>query len=104
MGSQEIIQLRVIKEDFNRVGETFLCAFQVLHSTKISSSTSFDKIKIGYVKMCKKQGISTNDAIAELENAKKNDQELELIIAQLNDTVQDELCKYQHKYSDNQDT
>ena len=31
--------------------------------------------------MCKKQGISTDDAIAELENAKKNDQELELIIA-----------------------
>ena len=65
--------MRVIKEDFGRVGDTFLCAFQVLHSTKISSDTGFDKIRAAYVPMRVKQGISTNKAMAELENAKRND-------------------------------
>ena len=60
----EIIQLRVIKEDFGGVGETFLCAFQVLHSNKVCSSAGFEIIREAYVAKRQKEGASKNEVFA----------------------------------------
>ena len=91
--------MRVIKEDFGCIGETFLCAFQILHSSKIKSATPEEKLRAAFITMKIKQGKTAEEAQAELDNTANK---IEMMVKQLNDKVQDEICKHQHKYDEDQ--
>ena len=48
-----------------------------------------------------KQGKTAEEAQAELDNTANK---IEMMVKQLNDKVQDEICKHQHKYDEDQQT
>ena len=84
---EEIIQLRVVKEDYGCIGETFLCAFQVLHSSKIKTTMPIDTLRSAFITMKLKQGSTAAEAQLEFDKTSTNPESLQSIVLQLNDKV-----------------
>ena len=101
---EELIQCRVVKEDYGCIGETFLCAFQVLHSDKIKRDTPKDKLVQAAMTKLVHDETDIEEVKKELKRLDDDPDYLEEIIEKLNDKIQDELCHNQHKYSNNQQT